>query len=239
MTKNICIMFSIVVTTAFSSFAYAQSSSLYTDQTVEQRTADLGRRQGDELNPAIAQFSFTAVRMPELRRFQIHDLVTIIINESITNKSSSSMETSKDAKVKGEIAAIPDLRVSDLLQMQIRGTSSTENTPRVDISTGNEFNGEGDYSRQDTFVARVTARIVDIKPNGLLVLEARKYIQTEKETLDIVVTGTCRREDVRADNTIVSSQIFDLRVNKQHRGEIHKATKKGLITLFFETLFHF
>lgn len=236
MTRYFYIIISVV---AFAGLVNAQSSSLYTDQTVEDRTDGYGRRQGDELNPAIAQYSFAAVGMPELRRFQVHDLVTIVINESVSNKSSSSIGTSKDAKVEGEIAAYPDIRLNELLQMQLRGTSNNSNPPTLDISTGNEFNGEGDYSRQDTFIARLTARIIDIKPNGLLVLEARKHIQTEKETLDIAVTGTCRREDVRADNTIVSSQIFDLRVDKQHLGEIHKATKKGLITKFFETFFNF
>ena len=60
-----------------------------------------------------------------------------------------------------------------------------------------------------------------------------------KERVNVVLTGTCRKDDVTIDNTILSTQIYDLRLIKEHAGEIRNATKKGLITKFFDALFNF
>ena len=86
---------------------------------------------------------------------------------------------------------------------------------------------------------RLTAKIIDIKPNGLLVVEARKHVQTDKETVSIVLTGTCRTEDVGTDNSILSTNLSDLRLIKNHEGEVKGATKKGLLTNLLEGFFAF
>ena len=59
-----------------------------------------------------------------------------------------------------------------------------------------DYKSQGDASRKDTFTSRVTAQVLDVKPNGTLVLEARKFIRIDTETLNIVLTGTCRKDDI-------------------------------------------
>jgi len=80
---------------------------------------------------------------------------------------------------------------------------------------------------------------MDVKPNGTLSLEARTQVKNDDEDMTITVTGYCRAEDVAADNTVLSTQMYDLRVNKQHAGEVRKASKKGVITKVLEFLFNF
>jgi hypothetical protein len=101
------------------------------------------------------------------------------------------------------------------------------------------FEGEGEYRRTDTFSGRIQSRVIDVKPNGTLVLEARKYIQNDDETLEMVLTGLCRAEDVTAANTILSTQLYDLRLVKEHTGELRRSTRKGILTRVFETIFNF
>ncbi len=86
---------------------------------------------------------------------------------------------------------------------------------------------------------RVQARVIDVKPNGTLVLEARKFNQIDDETLTIVLTGVCRAEDITVDNTILSSELYDLSLVKTHTGELRRASKKGLITRLLDLLLNF
>mgnify|MGYP001429971911 FL=1 len=195
--------------------------------------------QPTRLSPAIAQSSVTAVTKPEPRQFAKHDLVTIIIRESVTNDSSAKIKTEKDSQIEGKIEAFPKLQLSDLLQFQLGQSKMSRGIPEVSIEMNNEFEGEGENKRVDSFTARVQAEIIDIKPNGNLVLEARRYIQTDNETLTMTLTGTCRAEDIQADNTVLSTVVADLRLIKEHTGELRRATKKGLLTKFFETIFNF
>ena len=190
------------------------------------------------LSKPIARASLISVQLPEPRKFAIHDLVTIIVSERSENKSDTKLDVSKESTIEGEIKDIPNLELKKLLDLTLQA-SNNPNPPKVGIELCNEFSADGKYSRKDTMTARITARIIDIKPNGNMVLEARKYIRSDKESLSMTITGTCRPDDVTSDNTLLSTQLSDLRVAKEHDGELKKTTKKGIITKLFETIFNF
>ena len=82
----------------------------------------------------------------------------------------------------------------------------------------------------------VQATILDIKPNGTMVLEARKSLRSDEEAFTLVAVGVCRVNDISADNTILSSQLADLFVEKQHEGYLKKAAEKGPLTKLFDFL---
>ena len=217
----------------------SHSSSLYAaPQTPLRPLASDGLRP-NRLSPGIASVSLMAVHLPEPRKFALHDLVTIIVRESTDVGATSELGTEKTYDLKGSIDDFPSLQLKDLLQFQLRPSSASENPPRVGVSFEREFEGEGDYKRRDTFTSRITARIIDVKPNGTLVIEARKYIQNDDERLMMTLTGTCRKDDITADNTVLSSQLFGMRLVKQHTGELRKSTKKGVIPAVLDTIFNF
>lgn len=227
-----------VCVTLISSVAMAQTSSLYVRPTESRQQRELTAAAEDRLAPDIAAVSLTAVALPPPRKFARHDLITIIVRESVENDSSSSLETEKDVQVSGEIAAFPRLMIKDLLEGQLRNNNITDG-PEVDVKFSNSFEGEGDYARRDTFIARITARVIDVKPNGTLVLEARKFIESDGETLEMILTGTCRKEDVQADNTVLSTQLYDMHLVKNHDGEVRRASKKGILTKVLDAIFNF
>ena len=220
---------------------YAQSSSLYVlkqeQDAAPSRPVD-ARGQPNPLSPDVAAVSYTAVTLPPPRKFARHDLVTIIVRESAEADVSASLGTEKETKVKGALKAFPRLQLKDLLNLQLRDNVITD-PPSVDVGLQRDFEGSGDYKTEDSVTTRITARIIDVKPNGTLVLEARKFQQIDQETLELVVTGTCRKEDVRSDNTVLSTQLYDLHLAKKHTGDIRRSTRKGLLTRVLETVFHF
>lgn len=208
----------------------AQSSSLYTATPKPPQ-----RVKGQLVNTDLEALSLTQVPRPEPKVFAVQDLLTIIIREQSSVKSESSLETEKDASVDAKIEGLPHLNLADLLKGNPR--RSTQNDfPLVKATGTKDFEGEGEYERKDTMTTRLQARVVEVKPNGLLAVEARTFIQNDEEKLTISVTGFCRPDDVNPDNTILSTQIFDLRVVKVHEGELRRVTKKGLMTRIFEAL---
>jgi len=229
----------IVIVIAAASAATAQTSSLYLEQTPARYEGPIGPNgQVNNLSPAIARTSFSAVALPEPRKYALHDLVTIIVRESIENDSKAAIETGKDTKFNGEISDFPQLNLADLFNLNLKPNVSSA-TPKLGVKYTADFEGEGTQSRKDTFTSRITARIIDVKPNGTLVLEARKYMKNDSENLTLVLTGTCRKEDVTSDNTILSTQLYDLNLVKDTGGELRKATKKGVLTRVLEGLFNF
>ncbi len=231
--------FVLVCVGLLCSSTLAQSSSLFTAGPPIKRNPVTGPGgQYDRLSPSLAKASYSAVPLPEPRKFSRHGLVTIIIRETIENDTSATMETNKTVTYKGKVSDFPHLRLSNLLNLQTRA-SATDNLPALGVKMKSDFESEGKRKRKDTFTTRLTARIIDIKPNGTLVLEARKRIIDDTETLNLVLTGTCRKEDIKSDNTVLSTQLYDLNLRKHTDGQMQKSTKKGILTRVLDTIFNF
>lgn len=244
--KYACFILTLFMLTAV---AAAQSSSLLLEpiettpaQAVGSDFERVSRGfdpQASRLSPEIARLSFSAVPLPPPRLFAKDDLVTIVIREASEAAFEASLDTEKKTSLGAELTKFPPINLADLLQFTIQGKSTLTNPPGVELTSDRKFEGEGDMTRAEVITGRIQAKVLEVKPNGNLVLEARKYNEVDKETVDMILTGICRPEDVAADNTILSSQMYDFHLTKHHTGELRKATKKGLITQVFEFFFNF
>lgn len=180
--------------------------------------------------------SMFAIQPPKPRAFQANDLITIIVREE------SAIERTQEVTEEKEYENTFQLLNKTLLNqfLQFRLPSAGKNANDIDlVSSTTNFDGEGEYTRDDTIETRLTARVLEVKPNGTLLLEARTVTQTDQEIQSTTLSGLCRTADVTADNTILSTQIFGLNLNVQHEGQVRRATKKGIITRAIETLFNF
>ncbi|MCC7191699.1 MAG: flagellar basal body L-ring protein FlgH [Phycisphaeraceae bacterium] len=237
--KWVSILVIAVVVSSWGSRLYGQTSSLYVTEVAVPAPKGVGNNPVDRLSPALSSNSLAAVKMPEPRKFAMYDLVTIIIRESTESDSESTLDTKKESKYDGEVSAFPNLQLAKLLQFQLEPSSFSNGNPSLGVNFKSNFKGDGSAKRSDTFTSRITARIIDVKPNGTIVIEARKFIQSDKETLEMVLSGTCRKEDITIDNTILSTQIYDLNLKKIHKGELRNTAKKGFITKVLDGIFNF
>jgi flagellar L-ring protein precursor FlgH len=204
-------------------------------------TAQLARRPNPAptaQDPAEALYgvSLFAVRPPEPRAYKREDLITIIINESSTQTSEQTLETSKETDASATLGAT--LSIEELLDLKLR-SSDISDLELLRYAAQREFEGEGEYERKDRFTDRLTATVIDVKPNGVLVLEARRFTATDDETKTVVLSGHCRSDDVTEQNTIQSNQLADLRLEVRHEGEVRGAASKGPLTRFMEWILPF
>ena len=170
-----------------------------------------------------AQVSFFAVAEPEPKTLKAHDLITIIVNEQSTITSKGTNNSTRDSELDAKVNNFVKLNFSNLT---LKGLAPTV-TPEINLTGTRSFQGQGEVDRADTFNARITAEVVDVKPNGTLVLQARKRIKTDEEEQQFILTGICRVDDLTADNSILSSQLYDLELQKNHKGDVRAATTRG------------
>ena len=235
-TQSVIVL--IVLTSCVA--VWAQTSSLYVAQVKPQPRLDGEQTESrDTVSPAVAKASFVAVGRPVPRKFAKYDLVTIIVREIVTSDAESNLETEKTFEQAGKLSAFPRLRLEDFLNLQLKPSSMKDGQPAVDLVYGAKFEGDGTHEQRNSITARITARIIDVRPNGNIVLEARNKIDTDGEVMIMVLTGTCRPKDVTTDNTVLSTQLYGLSIVKEHRGELRKASKKGVLTKILETIFNF
>ena len=186
----------------------------------------------------LRRMSMFAIAPAESRIFHDHDLIQIIVRESTAGKSTHETQTDKKVSFNGAVTQWPDFQLSSLLQGMINA-GGTENLPQVDLQFTKKFDGDGEYERRDDFTARLTSEVLQVLPNGNLILESRTQMKQDNEEFTLKVTGICRPEDVTPANTVLSSQLHDLKVEKVTVGMLKKANEKGLFTQFLDLLFAF
>jgi len=177
--------------------------------------------------------SFFHVPAPAPRTIAKHDLVTIIIREESTFRTQAKSDIKRDSQLDARLEEFIKL---SLANFALEGGGVTDPVPSIKASAERSFKGDGKTDRTDSFIARIQAEVVDVKPNGTLVLQARKRIKTDDEEQVFVLSGVCRADDVTADNSVLSTQLFDLELAKSTKGPVRDGTRRGAVHRFLDWL---
>ena len=174
----------------------------------------------------ISDVSFYAVKQPKPRVLKKHDLVTIIVREESAFSSKGTTDLKKNADLDAKIDSYIKM---NLFKLSIQGGKTPAIAPELKGEANRDFKGDGSVDRTDSLMTRIEAEVLDVKPNGTLVLQARKHIQTDEEEQQIVLTGICRAEDVLVDNTVLSTQLHELDVIRKSKGAVQDTTRRGFV----------
>lgn len=175
-------------------------------------------------NQLYDRFSWTAVPAKPPRKFKVHDLVTIIVRHRTRYESDADLEKRKEWDIRSELEAFIKLTQGGMGASMFR-----RGKPTVDYGYENRLRGEGELNREDNVTTRITAEVIDIKPNGNLVIQARNELRFDEDVSTITLTGVCRKDDVTADNTVLSTQVADLAIESVTEGSVRRATKRGIL----------
>ena len=161
----------------------------------------------------------------DIRANQIGDTITVILQEQTAASKSASTNTSKSSTL-----SVPS--------PTILGRNVTDNG--VDIGTSNydssnEFAGAGDSSQSNSLTGSITVTVVNVLPNGNLVVQGRKSLTLNQGSEDITVSGIIRAIDITPENTINSGQIANARITYGGKGMLADSNKAGWLTRFFNS----
>ena len=126
----------------------------------------------------LADVSFHAVPEPVPRTLRKHDQITIIVREESEFSSKGRSQFKKEAEFAAKVDEFIKLQIKNA---EIEGGALGPNVPSIHATGLRDFKGEGQVDRSDSFTTRVQAEVVDVKPNGTLVLQARSHIKTDDE----------------------------------------------------------
>ena len=185
-----------------------------------------------EQNASYSSVSIMAAPKKQPRTLKQHDLVTIIVRE----ESQASTTGTTDLKRNSDLDAKIDSYVKLNLKKMSLDAKSPTIAPEIKGEFQRDFKGEAQVDRTDTLTARIGAEVLDVKPNGTLVLQAHKHIKTDDEEQEFILTGTCRAEDVGPDNTVLSNILNDLDVKKSTKGAARDTTKRGGLSRLLDFL---
>lgn len=199
-----------------TSQAKAQSSSML---------GDPGRRGPLRLS----DLSYIYVETEPPKELRIHDLVTVMVDQSAQVISEGEVDRRKKADGK---YSLDDWIVLDGLA--VRPDPQSTGSPKITGKMENKYRAEGELETRETMRFRLACEIVDIRPNGTIVLEGRSFVQVNTEQWELSLTGIARPEDILPNNTVLSEDLASLRINKREAGHVRDGYRRGWLMKFLD-----
>jgi len=161
------------------------------------------------------------------RARSVGDTLVIQIAEktAASKKSDSSAERTSNSKL-----AVPFLA-------GIPGKSFLGS--QLDASSETKFDGKGQASSNNDFTGTITVTVIDVMPNGNLLVSGEKQIGLNQGSEFIRFSGVVNPNTIQAGNSVTSTQVADARIEYRAEGYIDSAQVMGWLARFFLTFLPF
>ncbi len=151
---------------------------------------------------------------------RVGDIVTILITENSSTSQSVSRKIGKKSSIQGGA-----------------GTGVLDFIPVWGLNTSTTLKGGGSVTSNEVITAKITAKIVGILPNGNLKIEGIRRVVINNDSLEIIITGVIRPQDISSDNTVLSTYISDAQISYRGTGSLTNAQKEGILSQILNWLF--
>jgi flagellar L-ring protein precursor FlgH len=143
------------------------------------------------------------------RALDVGDILTvrIEINDRARFKNESERNRTSTRSLGGGLSA------------EFQG-ASVEGSADADISSGTESSGTGATTRSEDIELLVAAVVIDVLPNGNLIIQGSQEVRVNAELRILTMGGIVRPSDIESDNTISYERIAEARIAYGGRGRL-------------------
>ncbi len=198
--------------------AYARAKKPVPPTPVEEYVAAM-KASSEATPPSPGSLYSTGMRFSDLSRdiraSQPGDLVTILVSDRASAVSTGATSSSRKSSAKASIPALAGPRTAIPALDQV-----------LDLQGESKLDGAGATSRSNTLNATLTARVVDVMPNGNLIVEGIKDVQANSEKQRITVRGVIRWNDLSPQNIVRSDRIGQMQIEINGKGVVGDAIRR-------------
>ncbi len=176
--------------------------------------------------------SFMYRKLPpesEQRELQLNDLITVLVDYRAVLQSDGNANSKKTATFNAVL--------SDWLKFDgknILPAPQNNGDPRIAGALTSQYKTQADIQQKDALTFRIATRVVDIRPNGNLVIEGHREIESDDEVWEQSLTGEVRRQSIGPDRMVRSDDVADGRIRIRKKGFVHDSTNRGWFVRWYD-----
>ena len=154
------------------------------------------------------------------------DVVTVVVVEEAKAKKTASTSTKRSSGTDANVNALLGLVSSVTAANPDMGSSFG-----VGAATNNSFDGEGETLREGTLETTFTVRVMQVLPNGHLVISGSRSVKVNNEVQILALRGVVDPRDISVANEVLSTKIAEAQIEffgqgvlgeKQHPGWLQR-----------------
>ena len=162
----------------------------------------------------------------------VGDILNVRVQESNAAKRNAKTESSRTGTADASISSF-------LFGTSTGGSGAFKHGgayPAMQFANATSHAGTGTIDNSDSITARFSVRVVDVLPNGNLIVEGIRNASYAGESQTIVLRGAVRPYDITSDNSIYSYLLSDLNLRYVSSGVISAAKNKGWFMNFWDKI---
>jgi len=151
----------------------------------------------------------------DVRAMRPHDLISVVVSESLAASTDGTVKNSRASNASSAISGLfGTLHAGNALQNLINQTSSSG------------LNAQGTSATNSSLSTTFGGQVIEVLPNGMLVIEAARQVEFSQQTQTIVLRGLVRPEDISQQNQVLSTAISSLELEVRGKGIINDYTHR-------------
>ena len=166
---------------------------------------------------------------PDLRARRLNDLVTVRVVESVS--AAGTADSSLDKNSKGTAS------LTKLFGLESKYPGWLDPTSLANVGASTTFKGGGQTTRTGDLTATISTRVVEVLPNGDLVLEGVREVGINGDAQIIVLSGVVRTADIGPGNVVPSTAVGQMRIRYFGRGLIKDNLQPGWVVKILNKIF--
>ncbi len=178
-------------------------------------------------NGSIYQSGSSRTLFEDRRARYVGDTMTIVIAETTSASTKSNTNVSKASNIS---ASVPT--VSGLPGKSFQGIG-------LSAETSNTLAGKGDAAANNVFTGNIAVTVIEVMPNGNLLVSGEKQVSIGHGTEYIRLSGVVNPYFISTANTISSANVADARIEYKESGAISEAQIMGWLARFFLSVLPF
>jgi flagellar L-ring protein FlgH len=153
--------------------------------------------------------------MTDVRAMRPHDLISVVVAENLAASTDGTVKSSRSSNASSQVSSLfGNLHAGNALQNLVNQTSAAG------------LDAQGTSATNSSLSTILGGQVIEVLPNGMLVIEAARQVEFSQQTQTIVLRGVVRPEDISQQNRVLSTAISSLELEVRGKGIVTDYTHR-------------
>jgi flagellar L-ring protein precursor FlgH len=186
-----------------------------------------------ETSGGIYQPNVGIAMFQDQRAHRVGDILTVRLSESTNATKSAGTTLSKSETAEMAAPQIFGSPITFNTPGFIPLASNRNNTLAGSIDASRDFAGKGDSSQKNSLTGSISVTVVEVLPNGNLMVRGEKIIALNQGHEYVRLKGIVRPSDILPDNSVYSMQVADAQITYGGEGALSESNERGWLARLF------